>query len=335
VDTRSPSEQISLAAEWSHRKAPMLLEAGFVTLFNWDGGRDSMWRQAVGVMESEREFNSGRLFIAEQIFKLYRNDYEAVFGPLPALDDTSRFPAIAAAAAGCTNSTETQCHGKPGDHAEYDGMTPDDQVAVTRVIVNVAKAMSAYVRQLRCGASRFDLWLDGDDTALSPSEQRGAALFVGSAQCASCHSGPNLTDNAFHNVGLTPKHVAQAFVDQGDTGASGGIAAALADSLNVRGAFSDGDDGRLPAGVAASMAGAFRTPSLRCAASHPSFMHTGQLATMAETIAFFDRGGDAPGGYPGHNELVPLGLSDQDRADVVAFVNALQGAGPDAALLAP
>ena len=139
----------------------------------------------------------------------------------------------------------------------------------------------------------------------------------------------------FHNVGLTPVHVAQAFVDVGDKGAVDGIAAALTDSLNVRSAFSDGADDRLPAAVEASMTGAFRTPSLRCAASHPSFMHTGQLGTMAETIAFFDRGGDAAGGYPGHNELQPLGLSDADRADLTAFVNALQGAGPDAALLVP
>ncbi len=337
VDTRSPGQQISLAAQWTARKAPMLLEAGFVSLFNWDGARDSMWRQTIGVMESKGEFNSGRLFIAEQLFQLYRGDYEAIFGAMPPLDDAARFAAITPGSAGCANAMSTsesyRCHGMPGDGAEYDGLAPDDQIAVTRVMVNAAKAIAAYQRQLRCGASRFDAWVDGNDSALSDSELRGAALFIGKAHCADCHSGPNLTDNQFHNVGLAPKHVAQAFVDDGDDGAEAGLAKALTDPLNVKSPFSDGDDGRLPASVPAGMAGAFRTPSLRCAATHPSFMHTGQIRTLADTVTFFDGGGDLLGSYPGKSELLPLRLSDAEQADLTAFLRALQGAGPDAALL--
>jgi cytochrome c peroxidase len=338
VDTRSPGQQISLAAQWTARKAPMLLESGFVSLFNWDGARDSMWRQTIGVMEGNRELNSSRLFVAEQLFQFYRGDYEASFGAMPPLDDTTRFPALAAQSTGCViapNSTTEQyiCHGLPGDNAEYDGMAPDDQTAATRVMVNAAKAIAAYQRQLRCGASRFDAWIDGDDSALSDSERRGAALFVGKAQCATCHSGPNLTDNQFHNVGLAPKHVAQAFVDAGDAGAGSGLAGLATDPLNVQSQFSDGDDGRLPASVPASMTGAFRTPSLRCDATHPSFMHTAQLRSVAEVVAFFNVGGDPPGPYPGQSELLPLGLSDGEQADLTAFLTALDGPGPDAALL--
>src|SRR5689334_13134413 len=87
VDTRSRERQVSLAAQWTLRRTPMLLEAAFATLYNWDGRRDSIWRQAVGVMESNREFNSGRLFVAEQIFRAHRAEYEAIFGPMDALDD--------------------------------------------------------------------------------------------------------------------------------------------------------------------------------------------------------------------------------------------------------
>jgi hypothetical protein len=47
----------------------------------------------------------------------------------------------------------------------------------------------------------------------------------------------------------------------------------------------------------------------------------------------FARGGDRPGGYPGTSELVPLDLDERDRADLVAFLEALDGPGPDAALL--
>jgi cytochrome c peroxidase len=85
--------------------------------------------------------------------------------------------------------------------------------------------------------------------------------------------------------------------------------------------------------VAAELEGAFRTPTLRCAASHPSFMHTGQITSLEQAVVFFDRGGDPSGAYPGTNELHAIGLSVRERADLVAFMGALAGPGPDAALL--
>jgi cytochrome c peroxidase len=126
--------------------------------------------------------------------------------------------------------------------------------------------------------------------------------------------------------------VATVFIDMDDRGASAGLADALADPLNSKGVFSDGDDGRLPLALDASLEGAFRTPKLRCLSKRPSFMHTAQLRTLQEVVSFFDRGGDAVG-YPGTNELTPLGLSDGERADLVAFLLALDGPGPDAELL--
>ena len=67
VDTRSPHQQISLGTLWTRRRTPTLLEVAFAPLYNWDGRRDSIWGQALGVMESEREFNSGRLFVAQRV----------------------------------------------------------------------------------------------------------------------------------------------------------------------------------------------------------------------------------------------------------------------------
>ena len=340
VDTRSPHRQISLGAEWTTRRTPSLLEVSFAPLYNWDGRRDSIWGQAIGVMESSREFNSGRLFVALQMFRLHRTEYEAVFGPMPPLDDATRFPPLTPQEAGCvevmtmSGSTYT-CRGKPGDGADYDGMAAADQRAVTEVMVNSAKAIAAYVRALRCGPSRFDAWLDGDQAALDPSEQRGAALFVEKGKCATCHSGANLTDGKFHNVGLAPATVAVAFIDAGDRGAADGVAAALDDPMSTAGEFSDGDRQALPSAVSEDLVGAFRTPSLRCISSHPSFMHTGQIRSLEQAVAFHDRGGDPPGNYPGTNELTPLGLTEEERADLVAFLKALDGPGPDAPLIGP
>jgi cytochrome c peroxidase len=339
VDTRSRGKQISLAAQWGIRRTPTLLEIAFAPLDGWDGRRDSNYRQAVGVMENDREFNSGRLFVAEQVFRLYKADYEAIFGPLPPLDDGARFPALTPEATGCVEQMTAQgaklkCRGKPGDGAEYDSMAPPDQDLVTRVAVNIGKAMGAYVRRLRCGAGRFDAWLDGDASAMSRAEVRGAALFAGRADCIACHSGPRLTDQRFHNVGLQPQTVAIAFIDANDRGAIEGIAAAIADPLNSKGPMSDGYDGRLPDAPGAELEGAFRTPTLRCVSTHPSFMHTGQYRTIDDVIAFFDRGGHTSG-YPGTSEIHALNLADRERADLVAFMKALDGPGPDASLQSP
>lgn len=337
VDTRSPHAQVSLAAQWTLRRTPTLLEVAFAPLFNWDGRRDALWNQHLGVMESNREFNSSRLFVAEQIFRNHRADYEAIFGALPPLDDGTRFPALGPDSTGCVEVSTTMgsrfaCRGVPGDGADYDGMAPDDQALVTTVAVNAAKAIASYVRLLRCGAGRFDRWLDGDATALSRAEQRGAALFVGDAGCLSCHAGPRLTDGQFHNVGLSPAVVAVAIQDTDDHGAGTGIAAALSDPLSTAGPFSDGDRHALPAAVGPALDGAFRTPTLRCISQQPSFMHTAQMSGLDQVVAFFDRGGDRVGGYPGTSELAPLGLTDRQRADLTAFIGALDGPGPTAEL---
>ena len=331
-DTRSHHKQISLAAQWTRRRTPTLLEVAFQPLLNWDGRHDTIWAQAIAVMESAVEFNSGRLFVAQQIFRLHRAEYEAVFGALPALEDATRFPQLAPLEVGCAEDASAPCRGKPGS-ADYDALSEDAQTAVTRVTVNAAKAIAAYVRALRCGPSRFDAWLDGEDDALSASEQRGAALFAGRADCVRCHSGPRLSDGAFHNVGLRPATVAVAFTDVGDRGAAEGLPLALSDPLASAGAFSDGDRGTLPAAVSAAHEGAFRTPTLRCVAHSPSFMHTGQLRTLEQVIAFFEQGGHPAPGYPGVSEIAALGLGERDRADLAGFLRALTGPGPDAALL--
>ena len=337
VDTRSPHTQVSLGAEWTLRRAPTLLEVAFAPLYNWDGRRDAIWNQALGVMESHREFNSGRLYVAERISRRIAHEYEAIFGALPPLDDTTRFPALGPETTGCievatAGGSKFTCRGLPGDGADYDSMKPEDQKLVTTVAVNATKAIAAYVRQLRCGPGRFDRWLDGDGAALSRAEQRGAALFVGEAKCVSCHGGPRLTDGNFHNVGLAPAIVAVAIQDTDDRGAAAGVAAALVDPMSTAGAFSDGDRHALPAAPGPALEGAFRTPTLRCVADQPSYMHTGQLSGLDGVMAFFNRGGDRAGGYPGTSELVALGLSDRQLQDLVAFLGALSGAGPAAAL---
>ena len=79
---------------------------------------------------------------------------------------------------------------------------------------------------------------------------------------------------------------------------------------------------------APTLEGAFRTPTLRCAAAQPSFMHTGTdharwLRSSRSSIAAAIR----PAAIPGTSELHALGLTERERADLVAFMGALAGPG--------
>src|SRR6185295_2458809 len=293
LDNRSPRAQIPLGAGWGLRRVRPLLDVAQARLLMWDGHRDALWNQVFTPIESPVEMNSARLFVAQEIYRRYRADYEALFGPLPPLDDAGRFPALTAARAGCREvpaTTALECHGKPGDGAEYDQLAAQDKELVTRVVVNMGKAIAAYERRLGCGPGRFDRWVSGESAALTPTERHGAALFA-RAGCMRCHAGPYFTDQRFHNVGLAPVPVVVAFIDRDDRGAAAGLPRVLNDPTKTRSAFSDGDDGRLPQAVGPEMEGAFRTSSLRCVGTRPSFMHTGQYRALTDTIAFFNRGG--------------------------------------------
>ena len=324
TDTRTIHEQLSLAAGWTNRRTPTILDVAQAKLLMWDGRFETLQRQVLAVFESPLEGNSSRLFFAQEVARRYGGQYREIFGVDPAVVLGPGYPQITAAQTGCqltlTSSTtpDDACsngtlHGLPGA-ADYEALSDEQQDVVTTIALNAGKAIAAYERLLSCGPSRFDAFMHGDTTALTESEQRGAALFVGKGQCASCHSGPFFSDQSFHNVGLFPAMVSGAFIRKDDRGAEK---------------------------VGPNMLGAFRTPTLRCVSQRPSFMHTGQLRTLAQVVEYFDKGGHKqPGvtpaaivGYLGETEIAPLGLDVQEKADLVAFLEALDGDGPPAELL--
>ncbi len=347
LDTRSVFKQISLGTGWTHRRTPTLFDVGQARVIMWGGRHSTLHSQVFGPLESPLEMNSSRLFVAQRIAQQYAEDYEAVFGAgsLDALSDEERFPPLTAMTTGCVLTepvdhprleppdTLYACHGMPGDGAEYDAMSPADQDLVTRVVINMGKAIAAFERQLSCGPGRFDAWVHGDAEALSAEEVRGFELFVGKAGCVSCHNGPYFSDQKFYNVGLAEAETRAGILNDNDRGAALDLVKAASDPLGVTGEYSDGDDGRLEAAVGAE--GAFRTPTLRCAGTRPSFMHSGLLRTLADVVDFFDRGGDASGSYLGESVLHPLGLTDEEKANLVLFLNALEGPGPAPELLGP
>lgn len=126
-------------------------------------------------------------------------------------------------------------------------------------IVHIANALAAFeISEYQSIDSRFDRFLAGDVAALSEIEQAGLDLFYGKAQCASCHSGPLLTDQRFHALMLP--HFGPGRTRQWDT--------------IVR------DVGRMAASDRIEDAYRFRTPSLRNVALTAPYGHNGAYRTL-------------------------------------------------------
>jgi cytochrome c peroxidase len=157
----------------------------------------------------------------------------------------------------------------------------------------IVKALGSFQRTVLSTESPFDRWRKGQANAVNVSAKRGFALFEGKANCVKCHSGFNFTDNGFHNIGL-----------------------AAADG--------DEDPGRFGQRKVAISKGAFKTPTLRDVALTSPYMHHGIYKTLAEVIEHYNRGGDVKENLSPN--MQPLGLSAQDKADLVAFLMSLTGA---------
>ena len=233
-----PTKTISLAAGWGKRRTKPLLDVGQAKILMWDGLHDALYNQPFTPFESATEINSSRLYVAEQVYARYRATYRRSWKIPAPLDDAQRFPQLTAPQTGCrslktsidgNDTTASIATGCPGDQAEYDSLDEGDKDIVTRVVVNVGKALGAYERLLSCGPGRFDDYVHGNSAALSDAEKRGAELFVSKARCTQCHSGPYFTDQQFHNVGLAPGGVGAAgrTYDKGDHGAASGLKAVV------------------------------------------------------------------------------------------------------------
>ena len=154
----------------------------------------------------------------------------------------------------------------------------------------IAKAIAAYERTVLSGNSPYDRYKAGDEDALSESARRGRDLFFGKAHCSACHAGPNLTDNAFHNIGIGWNAKKEEFADVGREAIS---------SLG-------GDKG------------AFKTPTVREIARTAPYMHDGSLKTLAEVVAHYNKGGNP--NFWQDEEIFPLDLTEEEQQDLIQFL---------------
>jgi len=156
------------------------------------------------------------------------------------------------------------------------------------------QAIATFERTLVSADSRYDRFMNGDVAALNEQEKHGMRLFFSDrTMCASCHSGPDLTDDEYHNIGLF-----HHYFDRG--------------RYNVTKDVRD--------------EGLFRTPTLRNVALSPPYMATGdsedgELKTLEQVMEHYNDGGT---NFPNKDKRVrKLGLTDAEVEAMVAFMRSL------------
>ncbi|HWB99697.1 MAG TPA: c-type cytochrome, partial [Bryobacteraceae bacterium] len=149
-------------------------------------------------------------------------------------------------------------------------------------------------RTVLSGNAPYDRYVAGDKKVLSASQVRGMRIFFEKAKCDQCHEGVNFTLNMYANLGVgTDKP--------------------------------EPDVGRYSVTKNPKDWGAFKTPTLREIEHTAPYMHDGSLKTLEEVVDYYNKGG-----VPNRNldeRIKPLHLTDQEKADLVAFLRSLSGEG--------
>lgn len=197
---------------------------------------------------------------------------------------------------------------------------------VDRPMIHLAwMAIAAFERTLVSKADDvpFDRYAKGDRAALSADAKRGLALFQGKAACIQCHNGPLASDESYHNLGVPKNPAFESDPLRQIT---------LRYQHVIRGApekvyrTADRDLGLYYTTKRDGDRGKFRTPSLRELKYTAPYMHNGVFRTLEEIVEFYNRGG---GDDPGKSPLMrPLGLTEQERNDLVAFLLSLSSDKP-------
>lgn len=196
------------------------------------------------------------------------------------------------------------------------------------LIRNAWMAIATFERTLNQTDTPLDSYLKGDKKALSDQQVRGKALFEGKANCIACHNGALASDERYYNVGVPP---AKRWEEDG-----------LAQITFRFEQYAKGSTEEMYRTIKADAGlyyrtknqwdkGKFRTPSLRYTQYTAPYMHNGAFYSLEEVVDFYNRGGfDEEGRTTDFPEtksklIKPLGLSDQEKEDLVAFLESFSG----------
>ncbi len=191
--------------------------------------------------------------------------------------------------------------------------------------LNLSRAIASYERTLISFDSPFDRFIAGDPDAIDPAAKRGWMLFNMRGNCSRCHASVNMdatyfTDFDFHNIGIgilrhhvvplarqAERRIAKSDLPAIDT-------AAIEADLSVLGRFLIT---RKPADIAS-----FKTPNLRNVMVTAPYFHDGSQETLWDVMDHYNKGDGLKNPWL-DEDIEPLGLSEGDMDDLVAFMASL------------
>ncbi len=260
------------------RKAPSVINAGYASNLFWDG---RALEQLIDPISNEIILTSGAA-LESQILGPPTSSIEMAHTGRSWKDVIRSVEAASPLALSSDSSIEMQGWiGTQNYFQLFQLVFGESAITASKI----AMAIACYERSLFSNQSPFDANLQGDPGAMSNQQRRGLGVFR-REMCGGCHTGALLSDNNFHNIGVTP---------------------------NAE------DEGRFAVTGVNADRGRYKTPPLRNLANRGSFMHNGAFTTIEEVVDFYDRGGDFnnPNLDP---RMVPLNLNQNDKSDLVVFL---------------
>jgi len=196
------------------------------------------------------------------------------------------------------------------------------------LIGNAWRAIASFERTMVQTETPLDAYLKGDAAALSEEQVRGKSVFEGKGGCISCHNGALTTNEEYVNIGIPPNkrweedglaQITFRFEQYVKGQTQKGYRAAKSDWGLYYRTKNAWDKGK------------FKVPSLRYSLYTAPYMHNGVFYTLEEVVDFYNDGGvDVDGRttlFPENKDarIKPLGLSDDEKADLILFLEAFSG----------
>jgi cytochrome c peroxidase len=271
------------------RNSPSLWNLSGLRWFGWGGKSDNLWAASLHPIIEELEMgHTAHSWESALATSRYTPEFEALFGPM------------------ADQSTQT-------------------------VLVNTAKTLAAYQETLVTNTTPFDVFRDAlerDDfvaaAGYSEAAQRGLQFFLGRGNCSVCHSGPQFSNNEFHDAGVS------YFLDGTtvDQGRFQGLKFLQSSPYTLAGAWNDDAD-KSGAWAVQNVRqthadfGTFRTPSLRGVAETAPYMHNGSLPDLASVVRHYNEIDLERMHAEGEAILLPLNMTEVEMSDLVEFLESL------------
>lgn len=270
----------------AHR-APGLLGVALQDWFFWDGRADSLWSQALAVIENPMELASNRHQAVRHLCAQYEKSFPAL------LKDCRDLPKA-------------------------------EKKNIDRLFVTLGKSLAAFETGLMPPVTRFDLFVDAllagkqNEAAslLDAKEAAGLKLFLDPMiGCINCHNGPMFSNSGFFAVATDaqgrPEHDRKR-----------GVGLLLDSEFNC---LKWGDPANCPKlqyilTDGAETAGAYKVPSLRNLRHAPAYMHDGRYRDLEAVIEHYRNPATLP---LRHVDIRPATLLPHQRKQLLSFLKVL------------